>query len=97
MQVAADQWVMQALAEANSVLASPQQLSTRADATLLGGAGVESLALVTLLMAIEERVEDELDLELSLTDALAERPEGFATLETLKALVATLIREASVG
>ena len=96
MQVTADELVMQALAEANSVLASHQQISVDPDAPLLGGSGVESLSLVTLLMAIEDRVEEAMDVELSLTDELAEHPQAFASIVALSTFLATLIRELSV-
>ncbi len=79
MSVAAADIVMQALTEANSVLAPDKQIATEPGTPLLGGSGVDSLSLVTLLMAIEDRVEEALDVEVSLTEELGENAAAFAT------------------
>jgi acyl carrier protein len=56
---------------------------------------LDSLALVTLIAAVEERVEDELDLSVTIADerAMSRKNSPFRTLGSLAEYVEELIRE----
>lgn len=73
------------------------RLLTKSPESVLYGEGspLDSLALVSLIAAIEERVEDTLDLSVTIADerAMSRKQSPFRTLGSLAAYVEELIRE----
>lgn len=87
------QLVLAAVDATNQVLPPRQQLPRREDAVLMGGSsGADSLALVNLIVAIEERVDEEFGLSVNFADdamSLADNP--FSTVASLADYVVRLI------
>ena len=72
-------------------------VAKRPDAPLFGGDGpLDSLALVALVVAVEERIEDLCGVAVSLVsdEAMSKARSPFRTLATLTAYVETLIADA---
>jgi len=68
------------------------------NASLLGPQSIlDSLGLVTLLVELEERLEDEFDLPLTLADerAMSQKSSPFRTVESLASYISTLLEEES--
>ncbi|OSM06779.1 hypothetical protein [Magnetofaba australis] len=80
--------VRESIIELNRQLPPESRLDPdAADVVLMGeGGGLDSLSLINLFVAVEERLEEQLDLSLSLVDASAE-PEGAEAFHTLSGLI----------
>lgn len=86
--------VLHCVSELNRQLPAGERLEPAAGAVLLGDEGrLDSLALVNLLVAVEERVAGRFGLEVSLIDAVAE-DDGAAPFATVGDLAAWLVRAA---
>jgi D-alanine--poly(phosphoribitol) ligase subunit 2 len=86
--------VRAAAAELNPSLEEPIDLAAGDDAQLYGGDGpLDSLALVTLTSTVEQLLDDELGITVSLTDerALSQARSPFRTVGSLADFAATLL------
>jgi acyl carrier protein len=87
------------IAEANEVnknLKKPIPVEAGADAPLFGGGGVlNSVGLVTLVVAVEQSVEDEFGCSVILANekAVSQRNSPFRTVGTLADYIMTLLKE----
>jgi acyl carrier protein len=69
-------------------------IPAREDTVLLGeGGAVDSLGLVRLIMTVERQIEDDLGVQLSLTDekAMSQRNSPFRSVGSLTAYIATCL------
>jgi D-alanine--poly(phosphoribitol) ligase subunit 2 len=86
--------IFRAIDEANKLATPESQLVKQSSTVLLGEGGVlDSLGLITLIVAIEERLQSDLDVQAIVLDeeALAD-PEGpYRTIETLANWILTRI------
>jgi acyl carrier protein len=76
---------------------SAKHLTRTPDATLYGkDSALDSVGLVTLIAALEERIEDQLEVSLTIADerAMSRKHSPFRTLGTLAEYVEELLREA---
>jgi len=92
--------VLAALAEHNASLPDDERVSSALDTRLVGERGVlDSVALVGLIVLIEERVQRELGLALTVADdrAFSQEKSPFRTLGALCEYVELLVREARGG
>jgi len=90
--------VLRAVEELNADLEQPVDLSAGSEATLYGEDGVlSSLALVTLLISIEQEIEDEFDVTISLADdsAMSRERSPFRSLGALTEYASELTSEQS--
>ena len=82
--------------EINKNLDKDQQLKLSTETVLLGKEGnVDSILLVNLVVAIEQRIEDEFDIEVNLADerALFEKESPFRTIGTLIDYISQIIKK----
>lgn len=80
----------------NGTMSQPVPVEKGADAPLYGQEGVlDSLELVTMVVAVEEAIEDEMDAYIVLADekAMSQRTSPFLTIGTLADYAARLIEE----
>ena len=92
--------VLDALAEHNASLPVDERVSSALDTRLVGERGVlDSVALVGLIVLVEERVQAELGLTLTVADdrAFSQEKSPFRTLGALCEYVELLVREARGG
>lgn len=81
--------------ELNEELESKIPVEMGADAPLFGGDGVlNSIALVTLIVAVEQSLEDEFDAALTIADekAMSQKTSPFRTIGSLSDYVQKLIK-----
>ena len=84
----------------NAELPPDRQLSKTPDTRLLGSQSVlDSLHLVSLLIAIEREIEDTIGVTLTLADerALSMKESPFRTIQSLASYIEVLISEAQNG
>ena len=96
----AQRLVLAAVSAANSSAPPDHQVPTQLDAKLIGpGGALDSLGLVGLLVAIEERIQDECGVALTLADdrAFARERTPFRTLRTLVDYTAERLEEQRGG
>jgi acyl carrier protein len=89
--------VVAAVEELNPSLEEPVDLARGADAPLYGDDGpLDSLALVTLTSEVEQRLEDELGVVVTLTDerAFSQAKSPFRSVGALAAFAASLLEPA---
>ena len=82
--------------ELNGTMSQPIPVEKGADAPLYGREGVlDSLELVTMVVAVEEAIEDELGVTVVLADekAMSQRTSPFLTIGTLAAYAEKLVQE----
>ena len=82
--------------EINENFDKDQQLKLSTETVLLGKEGnVDSILLVNLVVAIEQRIEDEFDIEVNLADerALFEKESPFRTIGTLIDYISQIIKK----
>ena len=82
--------------EINENLDVGQQFELSTETVLLGEDGnIDSITLVNLIVAIEQSIEDELDVEIILIDerALSQKENSFSTIGTLIDYIDQVIRE----
>jgi len=88
--------IFRAIDDLNDQLPSERRLEKRLDTVLYGKSGrLDSLGLVNLIVAIEERVGDELGETVTLADekALSQRDSPFRTVGTLAEYIGRLLKE----
>ena len=88
--------VVEAICDLNQSLPAAQQVVEGADAKLYGeGAPLDSLGLVNLIVAVEEQLADDLDIEVTLANerAMSRRTSPFQSVATLLDFIEELIRE----
>lgn len=84
------------LEEVNQQLPSDRRLEKTGDAVLYGkGATLDSLGLVNLIVAAEQRIEDAFQCRVSLADerAMSQGKSPFRTVETLASYACALVEE----
>ena len=82
--------------EINKTLDEDQQLELSTETVLLGKDGnIDSITLVNLIVAIEESIEDELNVEITLADekALSQKESPFRTIGTLIDYIAQVVKD----
>ena len=87
--------IIQQVEEVNEELTSKIPLEQGGEAPLFGGDGVlNSLMLVTLIVGVEQAVEDELDAVLTLADekAMSQKSSPFRTIKSLAEYVEKCIK-----
>ena len=82
--------------EINSQLSNKQQLKKSTKTVLFGKDGkLDSLGLVTLLVIIEQNIEDEFDVSITIADekAMSQKRSPFRTIGTLADYIDMLLKE----
>jgi len=90
--------VFDTLEQINEQLPSEKQVPNERETILLGKNGnLDSLGLVNLIVAVEERVEDELGTTITLADekAMSQDVSPFKSLDTLINYITKLLQESS--
>ena len=88
--------IINAVKEINKQLSQEQQLGQSTKTVLFGKDGkLDSLGLVTLLVIIEQNIEDELDVSITIADerAMSQKHSPFRTIGTLADYIDMLLRE----
>lgn len=88
--------VFDTLDEVNPQLPPDMRLARKTDEVLFGRDGkLDSLALVTVIVAVEEKINNELNAAISLSDerAMSRQRSPFRTVESLVAYVQQLLNE----
>lgn len=91
---------MQVIAELNPSLSDPVQMESGAQAALYGRSGVlDSMALVSLVVALEQLIEEEYGTSVALADerAVSQSSSPFRTVGSLAAYAETRVQEAKRG
>ena len=90
------QIIFYAVEEINEQLPQQQQLGQSTKTVLFGKDGkLDSLGLVTLLVIIEQNIEDEFDVSITIADekAMSQKRSPFRTIGTLADYIDMLLRE----
>ena len=88
--------IFNAIKEINEQLPQEQQLGQSTKTVLFGKDGkLDSLGLVTLLVIIEQNIEDEFDVSITIADekAMSQKRSPFRTTGTLADYIDMLLRE----
>ena len=88
--------IFKAIDEINSHMSNEHQLKKATKTVLFGRDGnLDSLGLVNLLVAIEQNIEDEFDVSITIADekAMSQKRSPFRTIETLTDYIENLIKE----
>ena len=88
--------IFKSIKELNENLDEDQQLLLSTDTVLLGkDSNIDSITLVNLIVTIEESLEDNLNVSVTLADekALSQKNSPFLTIQTLLDYIALLIKE----
>ena len=88
--------IITSVKEINEQLPQEQQLGQSTKTVLLGKDGkLDSLGLVTLLVIIEQNIEDEFDVSITIADerAMSQKRSPFRTIGTLADYIDMLLRE----
>jgi acyl carrier protein len=88
--------IFKSIKELNENLDEDQQLQLSTDTVLLGkDSNIDSITLVNLIVTIEESLEDNLNVSVTLADekALSQKNSPFLTIQTLLDYIALLIKE----
>ncbi len=86
--------IFNALDEINQLLSDDNKIKKKEDTVLYGAnSRLDSLGLVNLIVAVEQRVQDELGQSVDLTDekALSQKNSPFLTVKTLSDYIASLL------
>ena len=88
--------VLPTVDEARASIASAAALEKRAGGPLFADGGVDSMGLVQFIVLVEERIEDEIGVQIRLaTDrAMSRRASPFATLGSLAQFIGECLDEA---
>lgn len=92
------QVIFSALDKVNQELPKGQQLEKSADTVLYDDSGVlDSLGLVTLIVAIEEGIEEEFEVIVALANekSFFQKVSPFKTVETLVGYISSLLEESA--
>ena len=90
------QSIFKAIGEINEQLPPEQQLKKSSNTILYGKKGeLDSLGLVNLLVVIEQNIEDELDVIITIADerAMSQEQSPFKTVESLVNYIDMLFKE----
>lgn len=90
--------VLSAVKEINEQLSAEERLDLSPDAVVFGAEGkLDSLMLVSLIVATEQQIMETLKIEISLSDerTLAKEPSPFRTIGTLADHITSLMHERS--
>ncbi len=88
--------IITSVKEINEQLPQEQQLGQSTKTVLFGKDGkLDSLGLVTLLVIIEQNIEDELDVSITIADerAMSQKRSPFRTIGTLSDYIDMFLRE----
>ena len=88
--------IITSVKEINEQLPQEQQLGQSTKTVLFGKDGkLDSLSLVTLLVIIEQNIEDEFDVSITIADekAMSQKRSPFRTIGTLADYIDMLLRE----
>lgn len=88
--------IWDAIDEVNEMLPADVQIPKQADAVLLGANGsLDSFGLVNLIVALEQRIEDEFGVTLTLADdkAMSYSRSPFRTVQSLRQYVSDLLNQ----
>ncbi len=91
--------IKETLEEINEELEVASLKSINTETKLYGGdAALDSLALVSLIADLEDRISDELDIDIVLADekAMSQRTSPFRTVESLTNYIVSLLKEDNV-
>jgi acyl carrier protein len=92
--------VLDAITDLNAELPENQHISAENETPLIGrSASLDSLGLVRLIVAVEEQIQDNLGVRLTLADerAMSQSSSPFRTLQTLQAYILQLLSERNDG
>lgn len=95
-----NQLIFKAADEINEQLPKEQQLKKSTKTVLFGRDGkLDSLGLVNLLVIIEQNIEDELDVSITIADerAMSQKHSPFRTIGTLSNYIDMLLKEKQVS
>tara|TARA_B100000519_G_C14257620_1_gene445835 strand:+ start:1901 stop:2200 length:300 start_codon:yes stop_codon:yes gene_type:complete len=82
--------------EINIELPSDKQLPKSPDTVLFGkGGSLDSLGLVNLLILLEQQLDDELNVNITIADekAMSQKRSPFATVSSLTSYIDTILKE----
>jgi acyl carrier protein len=81
--------------EFNRTLPPEKRLMKAPDTILAGKNGLDSLGLVNLIVATEQRIQDDFGIPISLADerAMSQEKSPFSTVDTLVNYIALLLKE----
>ena len=88
--------IITSVKEINEQLPQEQQLEQSTKTVLFGKDGkLDSLGLVTLLVIIEQNIEDEFDVSITIADerAMSQKHSPFRTIESLANYIEMLLKE----
>ena len=91
-----NQIIIESVHEINSQLTEEQQILISNNTPLFGeNSNIDSLGLVTLMVSIEHKIEDEFDLSITIADerAMAQKNSPFKTIGTLTEYVGYLVKD----
>ncbi len=92
--------IQNAVEEVNSTLADPVELDFKEEITLFGENGIfDSIALVTLILNIEEALQDQLNVSVLLANekAMSQKNSPFKSVENLSQYVLKMLAEEGVS
>ena len=90
------QLIFNAIDEVNQLLPEQERLVKSIDTVLFGNKGkLDSLGLVSLIVAIEQKIEEALEIPITLADerAMSQKQSPFRTIGTLADYIDTLLKE----
>ena len=96
MQQKIEKIIVQALVELNEELENENLNNPTSETKLYGGSGaLDSLALVSLITDLEEKISDEFEKDIILADekAMSQRTSPFRSVETLTNYIQKLLEE----
>ena len=94
MQKKIEKIIVQALVELNEELENENLNNTTSETKLYGGSGaLDSLALVSLITDLEERISDEFEKDIILADekAMSAKTSPFRNIESLTSYIKSLL------
>ncbi|MEA2019627.1 MAG: hypothetical protein U9N59_14395 [Campylobacterota bacterium] len=97
MQEKIEKAIVEALEELNEELENENLNNPTSETKLYGGSGaLDSLALVSFITDLEERISDEFDKDIILADekAMSQRTSPFRNVESLTSYIQKLLKEA---
>lgn len=92
--------IFESIDEINEQRPREKKLAKQTDAVLFGeGGALDSLSLVTLVIAIEQRVQENFDITIELANekAMSQKNSPFRSVKSLADYLSVLLEEASVG
>ena len=91
--------IFDAIEEINMLLPKEQRLKKEIDTILSGSSqGLDSLGLINLIVAIEQRFEDKFTISITLADerAMKLKDNPFANVKALSGYIAAILKEVQV-